>query len=85
MSHYAKIEDGIVTEVIVADKEFVSKLEGKWVQTSYNHKIRGNFAGKGYTYNEKLDKFIRPKMNETDILNEKTWQWEKAPVEMSEE
>lgn len=36
MAHFAKVVDGRVTEVIVADQEFVRKLEGNWVQTSYN-------------------------------------------------
>jgi hypothetical protein len=36
MSHYAKVENGIVTEVIVADAYFVTTLDGQWIQTSYN-------------------------------------------------
>ena len=36
MSHFAKVEDGIVTQVIVADQDFVDTQEGTWVQTSYN-------------------------------------------------
>ena len=36
MSHYAKIENGIVTQVIVAEESFVSTQDGLWVQTSYN-------------------------------------------------
>ena len=38
MAHYAKVEDGVVTQVIVADsKEWcVANLGGEWVQTSYN-------------------------------------------------
>lgn len=42
MSHFAKIEDGLVTQVIVADKDFIDSGlvgdPGKWVQTSYNTK-----------------------------------------------
>ena len=40
MSHFAKIEDGIVTQVIVADEEVIKTYEGTWIQTSYN--TRGN-------------------------------------------
>ena len=41
MSHFAKIEDGIVTNVIVAEQDFIdAHCEGTWVQTSYN--TRGN-------------------------------------------
>ena len=40
MGHYAKVVDGIVTQVIVAEAEFfdtfVDTEPGKWVQTSYN-------------------------------------------------
>jgi hypothetical protein len=36
MSHFAKIENGIVTDVWVAEKEFIDNLDGLWIQTSYN-------------------------------------------------
>jgi len=40
MSHYAKVQDGIVTQVIVAEPEFfntfVDNSPGKWIKTSYN-------------------------------------------------
>ena len=36
MSHYAKIEDNIVTSVIVTEADHVAILEGTWVKTSYN-------------------------------------------------
>jgi hypothetical protein len=38
MTHFAKIENGIVTNVIVAEQDVIdSKIfEGKWIQTSYN-------------------------------------------------
>jgi len=43
MSHFAKVQDGIVTQVIVAEPEFfdtfVDSSPGKWIKTSYN--IRG--------------------------------------------
>ena len=35
MSHFAKIENGIVTNVIVAEQDFIDTLEGTWIQTSY--------------------------------------------------
>tara|TARA_Y100000034_G_C6705625_1_gene311432 strand:- start:222 stop:602 length:381 start_codon:yes stop_codon:yes gene_type:complete len=40
MAHYAKIEDGIVTQVIVAEQDFIDsgRLPGQWLQTSYNTK-----------------------------------------------
>ena len=36
MTHFAKVENGIVTQVIVAEQDFVGTQEGTWVQTSYN-------------------------------------------------
>lgn len=40
MSHFAKVVDGIVTQVIVAEQDFIDTQEGTWIQTSYN--TRGN-------------------------------------------
>ena len=36
MSHYAKVENGVVVNVIVAEQDFVDRQDGQWVQTSYN-------------------------------------------------
>lgn len=42
MSHYAKVVNNIVTQVIVADEEFIQNYSqpgeepGVWIQTSYN-------------------------------------------------
>jgi len=36
MAHYAKVEDGVVTNVIVAESDHIDTLEGTWVKTSYN-------------------------------------------------
>ena len=63
MSHFAKInENGIVQEVIVAEREFIDSLEDSsiWIQTSYNHNIRKQYAGLGYTYDKTNDVFITP-------------------------
>ena len=39
MSHFAKIEKGVVTQVIVATQEHIDTLQkGQWVKTSYNTK-----------------------------------------------
>jgi len=71
MAHFAEIDkDNKVVRVIVVPDEFEKKgqdycaktlkLGGTWIQTSYNHKIRGKFAGIGDTYDAKLDEFISP-------------------------
>jgi hypothetical protein len=46
-----------------------------WVQTSYNGKIRKNYAGVGYTFNEALDGFIAPKCHDVAVLDEATCTW----------
>lgn len=61
--------------------EFCSNLlGGTWKQTSYNAKIRKNYAGVGYTYDETLDAFIPPKPFASWILDTDKAQW-KAPVD----
>jgi hypothetical protein len=93
MSHFAKVVNGIVTQVIVAEPEFfntfVDSSPGEWIQTSYNTRggqhpegkpLRKNYAGIGFTYDLKRDAFIPPKPYSTWVLNEETCQWE-SPVE----
>ena len=76
MSYFAKIENNLVVKVIVADQEFVSTLEGLWVETfgtelggpdrnledeSRNPPVqRGYYAAIGFLYNEQEDKFSPP-------------------------
>ena len=36
MAHYAKVVDGLVLQVIVAEADHIATLEGDWVKTSYN-------------------------------------------------
>ena len=93
MAHFAKVVDGIVTKVIVAEPEFfdtfVDDSAGEWIQTSYNthggqHTLGGtplrkNFAGIGFTYDREKDAFIPPQPFASWILNETTCLWE-APV-----
>lgn len=92
MSHFAKVCDGIVTQVIVAEPEFfntfVDSSPGEWIQTSYNTRggqhpegrpLRKNFAGIGYTYDRNRDAFIPPKPYASWVLNEDTCLWD-SPV-----
>jgi hypothetical protein len=79
MAHYAFLdENNIVTEVIVGIDE-TELIEGKdpetWygefreqrcVRTSYNGNIRGCYAGIGFTYDEELDIFVPPVIEETE-------------------
>jgi len=83
MAHYAKVNNGLVEQVIVAEAEFfdtfVDSSPGEWIQTSYSGSIRKNFAGKGYSYDKTRDAFIPPKPYASWILVEDTCLW-KAPV-----
>jgi len=40
MAHFAKVKDGVVTAVIVAEQKFINNFvdsdSGQWIQTSYN-------------------------------------------------
>ena len=84
MAHFAKLNNNIVTEVIVAEKNFInSGLVGDeflWVQTSYNNNFRKNYAGVGYTYDKSKDAFIPPKPYPSWALNETTCLWE-SPID----
>ena len=86
MSHWAKIENNIVTQVLVGPnygdegEAFFNALGGTWVKTSYNGNIRKNYAGIGYAYDAARDAFIAPKPFNSWLLDEDTCQW-KAPIE----
>ena len=61
--------------------EFCENLFGGgiWKQTSYHGRIRKNYAGLGYTYNEQLDAFVPPQPFPSWTLDESTALWT-APV-----
>jgi hypothetical protein len=93
MAHYAKVLNGLVTQVIVAEAEFfdtfIDSSPGEWIQTSYNthagvHALGGtplrkNYAGVGFTYDKTLDAFIPAKPFASWILDEETCLWN-API-----
>jgi hypothetical protein len=79
MAHFAKIEAGLVTNVVVVDNEHEANgeaylnslgLEGTWVQTSYNGSIRGKFAGIGDTYDSAADVFVTPIVEVVQVIEE---------------
>ena len=59
-------------------------LGGTWKQTSYNAKMRKNYAGIGFTYDADRDAFIPPKPFNSWVLNEDTCHWQ-APVAMPDD
>lgn len=53
---------------------------GPWVQTSYNGKIRKQYAGLGFVYDEGADVFIAPQPYPSWVLND-AYNWE-PPIPM---
>jgi hypothetical protein len=91
MGHFAKVINGIVVDVNVAEQEWVDAQPDAWawVQTSYNtyggvHRLGGeplrkNYAGIGYRYDSERDAFIPPTPYPSWKLNEDTCLWD-API-----
>ena len=81
MTTFAKVRNGIVQRVIVAEPSFFDTLKdetsGAWIETSED--IRGNYAGIGYSYSESMDAFLRPQPFPSWEINNETFQWE-SPV-----
>jgi hypothetical protein len=93
MGHYAKILEGKVLKVIVAEQDFIDTMvdssPGTWLQASYNtsagvHKqggtpLRKNFPSAGFSYDSEKDAFIPPQPYPSWTLNEETCIWD-CPV-----
>jgi hypothetical protein len=89
MSHFAKVVDGKVVQVIVAEPEFfdhfVDSSPGAWIQTSYNTKggvhllngtpLRGNYAGIGSIYDSTNDVFYDPQPYPSWTISAPNWTW----------
>ena len=90
MAHFAKLGTGDIVErveVVSNDiatteqagidflKDFYNDHNATWIQTSYNHNFRKNFAGIGYYYDKDRDAFIAPKIYESWTLDEDTCLW----------
>lgn len=89
MAHFAEIDaDNMVIRVVVVPNEEEHRgqdflavdlgLGGRWIQTSYNNRIRKQYAGPGYTYDPTADVFVAPQPFPSWVLdNNHDWQ---APV-----
>lgn len=89
MGHFAKVNNGIVEQVIVAEPEFfntfVDSSPGTWLQTSYNTRggihlnggtpLRKNYAGIGFSYDAVRDAFIPPQPFPSWTMSEETCLW----------
>jgi len=86
MSHFAEIDkDNKVIRILVGNPELsdadglteiAELLGGKWLQTSYNAKIRGNYAGIGYSYFADHDIFMPPKCHPEATLDSASAKWD---------
>ena len=91
MSHFAQIDkNNCVIQVLVGNPnlnddegltEITNLLGGKWIQTSYNAKIRGNYAGIGFTYFKDADIFMPPKCHPEAELDSLLAKWNCANEE----
>ena len=88
MAHYAFLNaENIVTEVItgIDEHQTIAGLSPEaWygnarsqqcIRTSYNGKIRKNYAGVGYVYDETRDAFIAPEPSNNLGFDESTCRW----------
>lgn len=89
MAHFAKIDSNNIVELVLVvpdeqehrGQDFLAndlQLGGNWIQTSYNHNIRKQFAGIGYTYNPDADVFIVIQPYTSWLLDE-NFDWQ-API-----
>ena len=88
MAHYAYLKNNIVVDVIVGkdETELIDGLDPEIYyaqgtdcivkRTSYNGKIRFNYAAIGYVYDSIRDAFIPPKCHDEATVNESTCLWD---------
>lgn len=98
MAHFAKVNNGIVEKVIVAEQDYIDNLvddsPGEWIQTSYNthggvHSeggtpLRKNYAAVGFVYDKDRDAFYSPKPYASWTLDDDTCIWS-APVDLPDD
>jgi hypothetical protein len=93
MAHFARIENNLVTEVLVVHNDLEHRgadflandlgLGGTWVQTSYSNNFRKQYAGIGFTYDSVADVFIAPQPYQSWSLDE-NFDWQ-PPTPMPED
>lgn len=88
MAHYAYLDENNIVVAVTVGKDETELIDGldpetyygigtpyTVKRTSYNGKIRKNYAGIGFSYDAERDAFIPPKCHEVAVLNESTCQW----------
>lgn len=94
MAHWAELDsENKVIRVLVGDNDdpngdegyqwLIDNLGGTWIQTSYNSRIRFNFAGIGYSYDPIDDAFIppMPECGDEELTLNDLKRWECAACE----
>lgn len=89
MAHYAYLDENNVVVAVTVGKDETELIDGLNTETyyaqgtdytvkrtSYHGKIRKNYAGIGYTYDEVRDAFIPPKCHDEAVLVEATCLWD---------
>lgn len=89
MAHYAYIDGNNIVIAVIVGKDENELIEGldpetyyaqgtayQVKRTSYNGKIRKNYAGIGFTYDETLDAFIPSQCHDVAVLNTDTCRWD---------
>lgn len=86
MSYFAEIDtNNIVLRVLAVPDEHEHRgeeylaqdvgLGGRWIQTSFNARIRRRFAGVGYVYDPVRDAFVPPRPNSDVVWDESIFDW----------
>lgn len=88
MAHYAYLDENNIVITVVVGREESETIDGLDTEsyyaqgtpyavkrTSYNGRIRKNYAGIGYFYDESRDAFIPPKCHNEATLDESICQW----------
>lgn len=88
MAHYAYIDGNNIVVAVIVGKDETELIDGldtetyyaqgtdyRVKRTSYNARIRKNYAGIGYSYDEAKDAFIPPQCHDEAILNSTTCIW----------
>jgi hypothetical protein len=89
MSYFAEIDGNNVVLRVVAvpddqehrGEEYLAQdvgLGGRWVQTSFNARIRRRFAGTGDTYDAAQDAFVPPRPEGNVVWNDELFDWAPA-------
>lgn len=73
MAHFAKVENGIVTDVRVVEWDFIVANPERyddaslWIECFHDGSGRG-YCGVGWTYDAVTDKFVAPKVSFSEVV-----------------